>query len=242
VVGFATGAENVFNFRRIHMHGTKSGPNADPDYEQRYHPGPAQGDMWGHTDEEWKQIQIQKKLREIQAKPIEDRWDMFMSEYLQQTDEMQFAHDNEGNPIMREGYPETRRIHPEHGVAINLFPFQWEYDGRDYAGIQVSEMWRLETQDPDDPINLKLDRVGDALRMGLDLADKYNLPIIVGALAFDPNPNDDLYVGIDYPDTPELMRYYESFGFEDIPDIGFLGSGVAGDDMIYWPGSSGPNR
>ena len=32
-------AENVFEFRRVNMHGTKSGPHADPDYRERYHPG-----------------------------------------------------------------------------------------------------------------------------------------------------------------------------------------------------------
>jgi hypothetical protein len=32
-------ALNVFEFRRVNMHGTKSGPHADPDYRERYHPG-----------------------------------------------------------------------------------------------------------------------------------------------------------------------------------------------------------
>jgi hypothetical protein len=28
-------AENVFEFRRVNMHGTKTGPHADPDYTMR---------------------------------------------------------------------------------------------------------------------------------------------------------------------------------------------------------------
>jgi hypothetical protein len=32
-------AENVFEFRRVNMHGTKTGPHADPDYHEKYHPG-----------------------------------------------------------------------------------------------------------------------------------------------------------------------------------------------------------
>jgi hypothetical protein len=36
-------AQNIYEFRRIHMHGTKSGPNADPDYAEKYHPGKGDG-------------------------------------------------------------------------------------------------------------------------------------------------------------------------------------------------------
>ena len=32
-------AENIYHFRRVNMHGTKTGPGADPDYAERYHPG-----------------------------------------------------------------------------------------------------------------------------------------------------------------------------------------------------------
>lgn len=32
-------AENIYEFRRVNMHGIKTGPHADPDYEQKYHPG-----------------------------------------------------------------------------------------------------------------------------------------------------------------------------------------------------------
>lgn len=32
-------AENIYHFRRVNMHGTKSGPHADPDYHEKYHPG-----------------------------------------------------------------------------------------------------------------------------------------------------------------------------------------------------------
>lgn len=32
-------AQNVFEFRRVNMHGTKTGPGADPDYREKYHPG-----------------------------------------------------------------------------------------------------------------------------------------------------------------------------------------------------------
>ena len=31
-------AENVYEFRRINMHGTKTGPHADSDYHEKYHP------------------------------------------------------------------------------------------------------------------------------------------------------------------------------------------------------------
>jgi hypothetical protein len=34
-------AERVYEFRRVNMHGTKTGAHADPDYEQKYHPGGA---------------------------------------------------------------------------------------------------------------------------------------------------------------------------------------------------------
>ena len=34
-----TRAENVYEFRRVNFHGQKTGPHADPDYEQKYHPG-----------------------------------------------------------------------------------------------------------------------------------------------------------------------------------------------------------
>lgn len=36
-------AQNIYEFRRINMHGTKSGPNADPDYAEKYHPGKGNG-------------------------------------------------------------------------------------------------------------------------------------------------------------------------------------------------------
>ena len=32
-------AENIYQFRRVNMHGTLTGPNADPDYREKYHPG-----------------------------------------------------------------------------------------------------------------------------------------------------------------------------------------------------------
>jgi hypothetical protein len=32
-------AENILAFRRANMHGTLTGPNADPDYQEKYHPG-----------------------------------------------------------------------------------------------------------------------------------------------------------------------------------------------------------
>ena len=38
-------AQNVYQLRRINMHGTKTGPHADPDYHEKYHP--AEG---GQTD------------------------------------------------------------------------------------------------------------------------------------------------------------------------------------------------
>jgi hypothetical protein len=34
-------AENVYEFRRVNMHGTKTGAHADPDYHEKYHPGDA---------------------------------------------------------------------------------------------------------------------------------------------------------------------------------------------------------
>jgi hypothetical protein len=225
-------AENIFNFRRINMHGTKSGPNADPDYRERYHPGPAQKDLVGYTDVEW----AKKKARELKNQPIGDRIDKFMSEYWDRTEQMMYAHDDYGNPIMRSGYPEERRMDPDNGVAINLYPFQWDYEGEMMEGIQVSEVWRLE---PAGDMILDAERVAKTIRFGLDLADKYHLPIIAGAQAFDPNRNDDLIIGRDYPTTAELVDYYKSFGFVDTLDINM---GVIGDEVIYLPGATGPNR
>lgn len=56
----ASRAQNVFEFRRVNMHGTKSGPHADPDYAERYHPG-------------------RKNL------PLEDRLEGFKREYYETT-------------------------------------------------------------------------------------------------------------------------------------------------------------
>jgi hypothetical protein len=39
-------SENVHEFRRINMHGTKTGPDADPGYAEKYHPGTGSRDRF----------------------------------------------------------------------------------------------------------------------------------------------------------------------------------------------------
>lgn len=47
-------AQNILQFRRVNMHGTKTGPNADPNYAEKYHPGPGQGGF-GPTSKAFKE-------------------------------------------------------------------------------------------------------------------------------------------------------------------------------------------
>jgi hypothetical protein len=107
---------------------------------------------------------------------------------------------------------------------------RWVKSGKEISGILVEEVWKTFNQDVNSsPI--------DAMRMGLDLADKWNLPVLTGAQAFDPIPGDDFLVGDGYPTTEELVSMYQALGFE-FEDNDW----TYGTDMVYWPGNTGPLR
>lgn len=57
-------AQNIYEFRRINMHGTKSGPNADPDYAEKYHPGKGNGQKGTDGSTE-------KGRRELNSPPVQ---------------------------------------------------------------------------------------------------------------------------------------------------------------------------
>jgi hypothetical protein len=101
-------------------------------------------------------------------------------------------------------------------------------------GVAGGDLPGLDVLDPnlDNPASAL-----HAMRVGLDLADQYHLPVYIGAYAFDPFDNDNITIGDGLPTTDELVSLYTALGFEGVDT-----NWVIGEDMVYWPGNTGPLR
>ena len=181
-------AENILAFRRANMHGTLTGPNADPDYQEKYHPGSG-----GQ-----KSLPIEERIR----KALEEA-NKFDQQY---SHSMILAWDEHHNLTNLDGY--TSAI--EATALVNT----------DIEGFDIEE----------------------PMRIGLDLADKWDIPVVASVHAFDGYDADDYYPGQGLPTTEQLVRFYGAFGFTFLSDDAADEMDMYRPALVYFPGSTGPKR
>ena len=175
-------ALNVYESRRVNMHGTKSGPNADPDYAEKYHPGSGS----------------------IKSLPVEDRLEGFINDYLSSTDPK--------DPTLPDSMWRTHRKYPVD-MLLDIHP-----------RLDLIYVSALESRDPMSP-----EPYGTmVLQEGLDLADKWNVRLMMQPISYDPNSYDDIYVEDHYLGWEDLQAWYLKQGF--------VWDGLK---MVYEPGSRG---
>jgi hypothetical protein len=112
-------AQNILAFRRVNMHGTKSGPHADPDYEQRYHPGSG-GNKLPSKDLHLKHYE--KDILILQN-PTDERYRRFRQGIRREYEEMGW--NVNANPL-------TRVAWDRYGNK-----FVWQADKGTHYGIEV---------------------------------------------------------------------------------------------------------
>jgi hypothetical protein len=181
-------AENILAFRRANMHGTLTGPNADPDYQEKYHPGSG-----GQ-----KSLPIEERIR----KALEEA-NKFDQQY---SHSMILAWDEHHNLTNLDGY--TSAIEATALVNTDIDNFDIE----------------------------------EPMRIGLDLADKWDIPVVASVHAFDGYDADDYYPGQGLPTTEQLVRFYKAFGFEDMPEPAQDEMRMYRPALVYYPGNTGPKR
>jgi hypothetical protein len=148
-------AENILLFRRVNMHGTKSGPKADPDYETKYHPGGGNGQVKANGDSA-----IEGGSVRINAPPVRDDGTVRLHHYSWHPNltEIDPSYHGEGIPgqesVRKNHYPELWIDRTYYGIAPGKDGGYEKEHGlgmHEYTvDIQADRLYDLEN----DPLNL----------------------------------------------------------------------------------------